>query len=517
MKKKANKKLLIHPILFGIYPILALYFLNRHEIVFAATQQAFITAFVVFFSIIAVFFLLFRSWKKVAIPSSVTLLLFYSYGHVFDILKDVYLFGDVIGRHRYLIPLWVLIFIVIQILLKRSKNLDQLNEILNTVSIFLVIFLSVQPLAYVIQYSIAEKSVIEEIVVEKEKISISTIDQDVYYILVDAYSRQDILQASFNLDTSEFLTELKNLGFYIPDCTQSNYDGTLHSMTSTLNMEYLDTMGIDYLADKSKFVPYIKKSLVLQKFENLGYSTVTFKSLYPTLDIQDVNYYYDYFSETSELNSHAGLNFQHLFLRTTLVRPVIELIETTDSLQIPSFLGRWIPTNKSLDSRDAKQYQQNIYALESLEKIPDLPSKKFVYAHLYITHQPFVFYPDGRFHPFLLQDNNAYRDQVVFLNQRLLEIVKTILAKSETPPIIVIQSDHSYLQGEDRVKIFNAYYFPDSSDEELYETITPVNTFRMIFNLYFGEQNSLLPDISRYVDDEDIQREVPSTCVSENP
>ena len=315
------------------------------------------------------------------------------------------------------------------------------------------------------------------------------------------------------------MSDLKNLGFYIPDCAQSNYDTTKRSMTSTLNMDYLEEIGIDYLADKSKFLPYTKENLVFRKFENLGYSTVAFKSLYPLLDMYEADYYYNYFNEDSAMDSHAGLNFQYLFLRTTLMRPIIDAPEGLDGLKLPSFLDWWIPTDKSLDlsSRAAQQYLQNIYALEKLKETPDLPPKKFVYAHLYITHQPYVFYPDGRFHPALRQGVNAYRDQVVFINPELIEIIEAILEKSDPPPIIVLQSDHSYFEGEDRPKILNAYYFPDGGEEYLYDTITPVNTFRMIFNIYFNEQNQILPDTSLYTDPDGNPHEMPSTCVGDKP
>ncbi|HLO30688.1 MAG TPA: hypothetical protein VK249_16200, partial [Anaerolineales bacterium] len=81
-------------------------------------------------------------------------------------------------------------------------------------------------------------------------------------------------------------------------------------------------------------------------------------------------------------------------------------------------------------------------------------------------------------------------------------------------PIIVIQGDHSYFKLADRVKILNAYYFPDGGDKSLYSTVTPVNTFRLIFNTYYGGQYPLLPDISRYLDRKNSLKEAPSTCVN---
>jgi hypothetical protein len=100
----------------------------------------------------------------------------------------------------------------------------------------------------------------------------------------------------------------------------------------------------------------------------------------------------------------------------------------------------------------------------------------------------------------------------MFADTRLLEIVKTILAKSNPAPIIVIQGDHSYFKAKERVKILNAYYLPDGGSQNLYATVTPVNTFRIIFNTYFGGQYDLLPDVSRYSENK-ILHEAPSTCV----
>jgi hypothetical protein len=44
--------------------------------------------------------------------------------------------------------------------------------------------------------------------------------------------------------------------------------------------------------------------------------------------------------------------------------------------------------------------------------------------------------------------------------------------------------------------ILNAYYLPNGGDQMLYSTITPVNTFRLIFDYYFGGDYGLIEDIS---------------------
>ncbi len=51
---------------------------------------------------------------------------------------------------------------------------------------------------------------------------------------------------------------------------------------------------------------------------------------------------------------------------------------------------------------------------------------------------------------------------------------------------------------EDRMKNLNAYYFPDGGSPQVYDSVSPVNTFRIIFNRYFGADLPLLPDRHYY-------------------
>jgi hypothetical protein len=346
---------------------------------------------------------------------------------------------------------------------------------------------------------------------------------DIYYILVDSYSRQDVLKELFGLDSSAFLDELEALGFFIPDCAQSNYAYTTLSLTSALNMNYVDQLGIPGVdtgsADLRKFAGRLKNSLVRQSLESLGYSTVTVKVVNPYLDIQDSTYYYDYYRDAGSLESVETLNFQYLFLNTTMLRPVIEYLEFDPRLMdaAPDWISYWLPIGATASSRNYRQYMQNRYLLDSLKTtIPDLLRPKFVFAHLFVTHQPFVFNPDGSFRVSTKQDNDAYRDQVAFANTQLLEIVKAILKKSAAPPVIIIQGDHAYPKDPGhRMRILNAYYLPGIGRDDIPATITPVNTFRVIFNHYFSSHYDYLPDRSFFSKSEQMLsfQEIPTSCI----
>ena len=49
---------------------------------------------------------------------------------------------------------------------------------------------------------------------------------DIYYIILDGYSRDDTLQDFFDYDNSQFLKALEDMGFYVARCSQSNYAQT---------------------------------------------------------------------------------------------------------------------------------------------------------------------------------------------------------------------------------------------------------------------------------------------------
>ena len=117
-----KKDIIFHPVLFGIYPALALYFYNRYEIAFETTQKMFLSEFTFSFLIISFCWIIFRSFEKAAIPSSLMLFFFYFYGHVYDVVKRSDWFVSVLGRHRLFFPLWAIIAFIVLILIKKNKT-----------------------------------------------------------------------------------------------------------------------------------------------------------------------------------------------------------------------------------------------------------------------------------------------------------------------------------------------------------------------------------------------------------
>lgn len=455
--------------------------------------------------------------ERAAAITSLILILFFLYGHVSGLMSDGKGFARVTEIHRMLMLIWVALFAGGSILILRSKTVPAITRGINTaVAILLamvvsqLIFLSIQN----------PKEPIAELPALPSSTT-SSDEPDVYYIILDAYGREDLLRETINFDNTSFINELKSMGFVLPGCTQSNYHTTLLSLASTLNMNYLDKLSPDGQNFPSyyDYIPYYQQSSVMQIFEEKGYKTYTFRGQYPPLNIIDSTRFYDLFTDnSSDLPSEAQnfeydkftddsgdlpietLKFHYIFLQTTAFRVILDYLEryprALDSL--PGNLQSLIPTKDMFSGIYYQQYQQSLYHLDILNQIPEIPEKKFVYAHLYVTHEPYVFMPDGLFRWPPTEDGAAYQDQIQFMNDRLIQILQTIISKSAKPPIIVVQGDHARLWDEKRNRILNAYLLPEGGEANIYPEITPVNTFRIIFNEYFNANYDLLPDVSYY-------------------
>jgi hypothetical protein len=89
-------------------------------------------------------------------------------------------------------------------------------------------------------------------------------------------------------------------------------------------------------------------------------------------------------------------------------------------------------------------------------------------------------------------------------------MIKTIFNKDTLNKIVVVEGDHGFRDYGEPYKTnryfdnLNAIYFYDKNYSALYDSMTPVNTFRVILNQYFNEKLKHLPDTSIYVDDPDF-------------
>ena len=102
--------------------------------------------------------------------------------------------------------------------------------------------------------------------------------------------------------------------------------------------------------------------------------------------------------------------------------------------------------------------------------------------------------------------------------------MEELLTDLENPPIIIIQADHgsqfdidhdnpSNENIEQMMSNFSAYYLPGIEKNSLEDVITPVNTFRIIFNSYFDTDYDLLENKMYWIDKKDTFDDMPDYFV----
>jgi hypothetical protein len=475
-----------YAILFAVYPVLTLLAHNIGQVEYSVAYRAlFVSLLASVFSVFGLYFIL-HDWKKAGILTVLWLLAFFFYGHVFGYVKGLEINGRIVGRHTYFMAVWLVLFLGIAWLTLKGSWQTALVPVLGTMSIVLIIFPLYQLVAY--QYGISKRTQIipPEISVPVQSTETSP---DIYFIILDMYGRNDVLTEEFDYDDGLFLRQLKDMGFYVASCSQSNYHSTAFSLSATLDANYLNALS-DQFTPENKDIALmwhlIQNSAVETVLRKQGYKVVAFETGYEWTEWEDADYFYTL--QSAKIN-----NFEDLLLRNSFPAVFSE----------KGFLDAYLLTG------DQRKHDLALYVLDELENVPLLPGPKFVFVHLTIPHPPFVVGPHGEFEvipphyenneDYYLKDEYkiGYRNQVAFLNMRIPQVFQAILQKSAQPPVIIVQGDHGprFVKIDKQLDILNAYYFP-KPQPKLYPSMTPVNNFRLIFNTYFGASLPYLPDRS---------------------
>lgn len=464
MKNWLNRYPFIPPVLLGLFFVLSLLSRNVDNVV---AYQSFLPALITTGLILCFYFALrygLKSREKAGIISLLAVMIIFFYGYFLNSLV-VFLFG----------------IAVIGIIVAFVK-LKSFVAIASIISVCLILPPSVTIIAYYLNIDPVTNDSCE---IETNWGSI-TEKPDIYYIVMDRYTSAEVYE-SLGYDNSEFINFLEDKGFYVVPDGHSNYCKTSLSLASSLNIDYINIQAITNTPAIWRFT---EDNAVKGFLQSGGYTFIHVGS---------------WALDQTNFNKYADINYRHK-----------GDVFTSDFFQelYKSTLLSFIATPVQY----AREFQRDtdLYQFEVLETIPSMDDPTFTFAHILCPHGPSVFNQDGGL-PTEYEVSERSRiennfTQVLFINGKLEQLIKKILEESITPPIIIIQADEGiytdeYNQGllsenegyRQRLGILNAYYFPYQGANALYESITPVNTFRVVFNEYFGTNLELLPDKSYFM------------------
>ena len=284
-----------------------------------------------------------------------------------------------LANHIFLDILWGALLLCGIWAAYKIRNIDAVNKYFNLIMLLLLI----QPVLSLGLF-VYRSGIPQEIKPPSpfDNIKVNAQDKqnlpDIYYIILDGHGRSDVVKELFGYDNSAFIDYLEERGFYVADQSRSN------------NIQTLPVTNSDI------YIPY-KTTGLINSFEELVFSTSAASAIDPQIQEQ-------WFIDLFRCENRRG-------------------------------------------------YILNIF--ENLKKIPKIPGPKFNFAHIVAPHPPFVFNKSGTEDNVVcsLKDGSyfaggqseykrGYPLQMEYIDTLTVAVVDTILEKSATPPVIIIQGDH---------------------------------------------------------------------------
>ncbi len=346
---------------------------------------------------------------------------------------------------------------------------------------------------------------------------------DIYYIVLDRYTNQNILKTQFNYDNSDFINFLTSNNFSVNPNAYANYPYTTMSIASTMNANYNTDLVKKFAASPVQtlepFHDSIRYGSVIEQLKSLGYSYDQLGSWYEASNqapLADQNYQPEgqltIFGHTFTLN-----NFSKMKLTNSVYWQFVK-----HGLKIGHYS---IVSYGTIGESDA-----TLYKLANLNEIAEQPAGgKFVFAHILVPHDPYYFNADGSISTSPDGNNvgetikEKYVGQVEFINSQMKDLVTQIQKKTDNKAIIIIQADEGpypmQLNGQNfdtdsvgdeldngdmtkwsdtdlkmKYGVLAAYDVPAANKSDFATAGNSVNIFRLVLNTYFGAKLPYLPE-----------------------
>lgn len=496
MKQKFKRTLFpFHPLLFAIFPAVSILSGNLHIL-----SPADIIFPIFLFVVLAVclwlgLFFVFRDIIKTGLITSLSLFLFFSYGHISSIIYDTFFQETTFKEHLILLTIFFGLLILISLYIIKSKHsLHNASSIINIVAISSLLVPIVIIGSYFPEqdFSIREENMIDTNYLGN---NINTAQlPDIYLIVLDSYTNEKILNDLFNFDNSDFVSFLSSKKFFITDNSFSHYHTSFLSIASMLNMEYINNLTNDVGENsKNRYLAYkmIDQNTAMKIAKSKGYVTVNIDSGW----------------EATRHISAADLNLcgKNQFLNSQTIVMMIR-----NSMLNPIYV-------KIFESDYRERISCTFSSISSLHQEIEQPI--FVFAHIFLPHGPYYWGPNGEYYvpeqatlEGFKKDKEGFTDQLQFTNKKTKQMITKILNESETSPIIILTSDHGTMLSHENDSVTDDYIFermsnimyvhvPDNNDL-FYDGMSYINLLRIIYNSYLAQNFSYLEDRYYFSDDE---------------
>jgi hypothetical protein len=478
-----------HPLLVAVYPVLFLYGENLGELTLGdlATPLAVILAAALVALVLGSY--LVGDARRAALVVSALAAMFLLYGHLSGVLAPM---GIRAGLQQIG---WAVFIGAVAVIALRigGARLASLTRALNIVSALLVILalLTIVP-GEVQRFG---RSTATAAAVDGD--GASGPGRDIYFLVFDRYGSARSLDLIYDIDDRPFLDRLRERGFQVAPDSHANYVKTTLSLAATLNLNYVDDLVAAQGVASNDHGP------INERLSNHAVGRF----------LRDRGYRYVHVGSNYGPTASSPLADQNL----RFAGPSDFVGSLYDMSALP-WIARRLGIPGTTDRE--RRYAFTKFQLDALDRLAEETGPAFVYAHLMLPHPPYIFARDGSLVPETVDDARAesdgFAEQLQYLHTRIDALLDRLLARPEAErPIIILQADEgpyppAYGRNtvtydwatatneelEIKYGILNAMYLPGEAAPELPPTISAVNTFRLVFDAYFGLELPLLPDRS---------------------
>ena len=447
----------------------------------------------------AIAYLLVKDHRKSSIITILWMSLFLFYSAFHELLKT-YSPWSLLGRYVFALPFAIVVFVLIFTYVTRTnKKFEGLYLLLN---LLFAIYILLDLLILGWKASAPEKynlSMYDFPEYAAAQPCDTCAKPDIYFLLFDEYAGTQSLKAKYDFDNKldDYLVEK---GFNIQPASRSNYNFTVFSLSSILNMSYIRNFHNPKAATANDYVSckdLIRDNRVTAFLERSGYDILNFS--------------------TFDLKGKPALTEQYFLIETRKIitgKTFFNRIFADIGWHFSSRLKLLSDPKKSF----LKQINTNQYFLARVKETAAEKSNRprFIYTHIMLPHGPFFFDRNGNKRDekvvFKKQDYHtpsSYLQHVEYTNKFVKNVVDTILGNNPNA-VVILMGDHGYRPenpGPHPVHYFNnlnAVYYPDKDYKELYSDISGCNQFRVILNKLFNQKFPLLQDSTIYVVDRKI-------------
>ncbi len=425
---------------------------------------------------------------KAGLAASFVMAFYLFFGYFHDFLRKHSIF---LHRYSILLPVFLILTILLTLYLKKRAPFARLALFLN------ILFLS---------YILVDGTIWAWKTARKTQVKPETTPllsgregkcddcprPDIYLLIFDEYSGSQTLKDLYHYENSGLDSFLHEEGFHIQRNSRSNYYITPFSMASMLNCSYLK--GISNLMDLkpddyTNLAGPLRKSDVVNFLLSKGYLIYNFSPF--------------------DLPGHPSkVDLPFIPMKTKLIT------YRTMTDYIVRDMGAWIAdhvngSQQMFESNISQVYRMNqeFLALTREESGKPSANPRFFYTHVAMPHFPYLF--DSQFRRRRQEEiswhqnkdsSKFYLGYLPYTNSRVRELITAIKKNSSGQAVILFMSDHGFRfnpQGRERPDFFNnqnAVYFPDGDYSMMYDSISNVNQFRVVFNKLFHLNLPLLKD-----------------------